>query len=78
MADYRVIFKNMPTTVKSFVHEDADGYGTIVVNARLSSRTQRKCCEHEEKHLEREDFLKADVDEIETEAHKTAPRSAKA
>ncbi len=63
-----VRFKDMPTTIKSFVTngEDAD---TIVINSRLSHEQQKCCYLHEVQHLMNRDFEKFNCDAIEKESH---------
>ena len=69
---YRVIYVDMPTSIRSFVRESPDGYMTIVVNSRLSDAMQRLAYRHEIAHIERGDLDDArDADEIETEIKKT-------
>ena len=64
----KVIYKDMPTTVRSLVKEK-DGYHTIIINARLAYEEQIKCYIHEVKHIKRQDFFANDLQLIEMEAH---------
>ena len=69
---YRVIYVDMPTSIRSFVREGPDGYMTIVINPRLSYYMQRLACRHEIAHIERGDLGDTrDADEIEEEMQKT-------
>ena len=68
---YRVIYVDMPTTIRSFVRRSPDGYDTIVINPRLSYYMQRLACRHEIAHIERGDLDdERDADVIEEEAKK--------
>ena len=69
MTDYRVVYADMPTTVKGFVKE-TDGFYTIVINPKHSDATQRKTCQHELDHICNNDF-DADLtaDQIERKEH---------
>ena len=64
------VLVDMPTTIRSFVRRDADGYETVVINARLSYEEQRERYRHEDGHVQRDDLSKeGSADAIEREAH---------
>ena len=59
---------NLP--VKGSCTENEDGSHSIFIRAQLSDETKRKVYLHELKHIINDDFSKADVQEIEYEAHR--------
>lgn len=70
--DYFVRLIDMPPAVRSFIKENSDHISaTIVINARLSREQQQEQYVHEVGHMERNDFEKDDVNQIETKAHRT-------
>jgi len=59
---------DLPPRIKGFVTMRG-GEPVIVLNARLNHEQNLKTFLHEMKHIERGDFEKADVDQIERDAH---------
>lgn len=59
---------DLPPRIKGFVTM-RDGEPVIVLNARLNHEQNIKTFLHEKKHIERGDFEKIDVDQIERDAH---------
>ena len=59
---------DLPPRIKGFV-TIRDGEPVIVLNARLNHEQNIKTFLHEKKHIERGDFEKIDVDQIERDAH---------
>ena len=55
---------------REMVVENEDGSFTIIINARLSHASQLKAYQHAMSHIEKNDFEKADVQAIESIAHK--------
>lgn len=70
MNNVSVVLYNLPSTIRSFVKEDNDGYYTIVINARLNDLMRMKAYKHELRHIFNIDFEKSNVDKIECERHK--------
>lgn len=71
MDDVFTIFEDLPTTLRSFVRENADLSYTIVCNSRLTEEAQREAILHEYRHIARGDLKSlAGVDQIEAEAHR--------
>ena len=69
MNDYRVIYLDMPATVRSFVVKRDEEY-TIVMNPRLSYEDRQERYWHEVRHIENGDFdRECSADQIEMEAH---------
>lgn len=67
--DINVQLLNMDTKIpEQLVKNDDDSY-TVFLNARLSQESRVKSYYHALKHIERNDFDKEDVQEIESEAH---------
>lgn len=65
---------DMPCTIRGFMKEtvEPDGeYFTVVINSRMSHETQKDTAEHENEHLEHDDFYSGEnIDLIEKERHK--------
>lgn len=59
---------DLPPKVKGMVVKDGDFF-TILLNSKLSREQNMQTFLHEKKHIERGDFEKYDVDQIELEAH---------
>lgn len=59
---------DLPPRIKGFVTMRG-GEPVIVLNARLTREQNLKTFLHEKKHIERGDFEKTDVDQIEHDAH---------
>lgn len=70
----KVILANLPEGVKGFTRITAEpegDYSTIVLNARYSYEANEITFEHEEDHLNNNDFDSSDtVCEIETRRHR--------
>lgn len=57
--NFIVIFENLPWKIKGFtVYDAADGYYTIVLNARISYEEQQLTFKHEINHIKNEDLLR--------------------
>ena len=69
MDNVYVYIVDMPTTANEMVMPCSDGY-TVYLNAKLSYRGRVKAYLHAMKHIERNDWEKDDVQQIEYEAHK--------
>lgn len=67
--DVNVVVMNFPNTQKEMVVQNEDGSYTILINAKLSDAGQLKAYNHAMKHIEEDDFQKADVQSIEAAAH---------
>ena len=52
------------------VSENEDGSYTVIINANMASNKVREAYDHALRHINGGDFEKADVQEIEHEAHK--------
>ena len=66
MRDFIVRLVNFPTTkVRACITPNEDGTHTILVNAKLSTYQQAKAVRHELDHLDKDDFSKSDVKDIE-------------
>lgn len=74
--DYSVVLRDMPGHVKGFIHEDSTGYGTIVINSRLSHEEQQDIYKHELHHIKGNDFEKDGIQVIECAAHKGDAQTA--
>ena len=53
MEENEVILQDLPTSVRGFVFQDADGEPRIVVNSRLTREANRKTYDHERGHIDR-------------------------
>lgn len=70
MDDIKVIYMDIPTTIRSYVINRNDFY-TIVLNSRLSSEQNNISYEHELRHIKNGDYeKKCSVNMIEFMAHK--------
>lgn len=58
----------LPDGIKEAVLSCAEGY-TIYIDDRLDEEQRQKAFIHAMKHIERDDFHKDDVQEIEAEVH---------
>lgn len=58
------------STGYEIVTKNEDGSFTILINSRQATNKQKEAYIHALKHIVNDDFLKADVQEIEGEAHK--------
>lgn len=70
MNDVTTRIINLPTTIRAYTKQTADGSYTVFVNARLSRDMQIKAYRHEVEHISGQDFEKEDVQEIEGNAHR--------
>lgn len=69
MDDIFVYIVDLPLTVAEMVTPCTGGY-TIYLNAKLTQEDRIKAYRHALRHVERNDWDKTDVQEIEYEAHK--------
>ena len=69
MDDIYVYVVDMPTTAAEMVMPCTGGY-TIYLNAKLTQDDRVRAYRHALRHVERNDWEKTDVQEIEYEAHK--------
>ena len=73
MMDYRVVFMDMPGTIRGYALRsfgDAGDFYTIVLNSRLNREQNRNSFRHEIAHILRGDFDSGKTtDEIEKEVH---------
>ena len=68
--DYRVIYEDMPTTVKAFIKE-TDGFYNIVLNPRLTHEANIKSFADEMDHIVNKAFdSKLSADQIESKSHR--------
>lgn len=67
--DYHVQLIDMEYGIHEQVIKASDGHHTILLNARDADNQRIKGYEHAIEHLRNDDFEKADVQKIETEAH---------
>ena len=68
MDDVFVYLAELPTTINEAVTPCLDGY-TIYINNNLSKDKQLKAYQHALWHIYNNDFEKADVQQIEADAH---------
>lgn len=68
MDDIYVYIVDMPTTASEMIMPCSCGF-TIYLNAKLSYQDRVKAYLHAMKHIERNDWEKHDIQEIEKEAH---------
>ena len=66
--DYQVFFMDGMKTNEA-VTENEDGSYTIFVNSNLCDSKRIRAIHHAIKHIRERDFEKADVQEIEADAH---------
>ena len=70
MIDYQVHLINFPTgKTKEAVTENEDGSYTIFIEEKLSQEEREKAFLHAMKHIDNNDFFKADIQKIEFDAH---------
>lgn len=65
----RVIFADMPTSVHEMLMVDAEGFYTIMLNARDSIESRRSHYRHAIEHIKENDFEKAEATRIEQVCH---------
>lgn len=68
MVDVFVYIVDLPDQVDEMVTPCLDGY-TVYLNARLSYSGRVRAYHHAIRHIERNDFERANVQEIEMETH---------
>lgn len=68
MGDVYIYIVDLPDRVDEMVTPCLDGY-TVYLNARLSYAGRVRAYIHAMRHIERNDFERANVQEIETETH---------
>ena len=68
MAEVYVYIVDLPDRVDEMVTPCIDGY-TVYLNARLTYAGRVRAYHHAIRHIERNDFERMDVQEIEMEAH---------
>lgn len=74
--DYNVVYRDMPTTIRSFVRANPDASFTIIINARLSYEDRLTRYRHEVQHIKNGDFdydREDPADAIEANAHSSTP-----
>lgn len=68
MGDVYIYIVDLPDRVDEMVTPCIDGY-TVYLNARLTYAGRVRAYHHAMRHIERNDFERANVQEIETETH---------
>lgn len=58
MDEYYIRYIDMPSRTKGLTVEDADGFYSIYINAKISTYEQKEAIKHELTHIERNDFDK--------------------
>ena len=75
--DVNVVLIDFPVKGKEMVIPNEDGSYTVLINAKLSHEMRIEAYDHAMRHIENDDFSKADVQQIEAEAHSvTIPDTA--
>lgn len=69
MADTYVYLLDLPAGVNEMVTPCEDNDYTIYINGRLCDHKRREAYRHALTHIERDDFEKTDVQQIEADAH---------
>lgn len=69
MEDINVQLLNMDTKIPEHLVKNEDDSYTIFLNAKLSHEDQLKSYYHALKHIEKADFCKEDVQDIEIKTH---------
>lgn len=54
--EYCIRYIDMPSRTKGLTVEDADGFYSIYINAKISAYEQKAAIIHELTHIERNDF----------------------
>ena len=67
--DINVVLIDFPVKGKEMVVPNEDGSYTVLINAKLSHEMRIAAYNHAMKHIENDDFSKADVQQIEVDAH---------
>ena len=65
-----VLFDFQKQRGREMVIENEDGSYTVLINSRLSHRSQLDAYNHAMSHIQNNDFEKIDIQTIEAEAHK--------
>lgn len=64
--EYTVRMINLPGDIKGAVRLSEDGHANIYINDQLSPQARRDAFDHEQRHIDRNDFSNgADIREIE-------------
>ena len=63
----------LPGRVRETISYNEDGSYTVLIKDSLSPLDQARCYAHARRHIENNDFNREDVQEIETDAHKSIP-----
>lgn len=75
--EYNIVFMQLPTSIRGFTKENADGSYTIAINACFDRETQQKTCQHEIEHIFEGDLdSDAPVQKIESMRHTIAATQA--
>ena len=68
--DFKVIYEDLPTTIKAFIKE-TDGFYDIVLNSRMAYNQNVKSYDEEMWHIKNNDLDQDEtVDRIETKSHR--------
>lgn len=68
--DFKVIYEDLPTTIKAFIKE-TDGFYDIVLNSRMAYNQNVKSYYEEMWHIKNNDLdRKETADRIETRSHR--------
>ncbi len=66
----RIIYYDLPCSVKGFVKKTSDDYYVIVLNSRLNWEQNQSSLLHELEHIQKGDFeIDCNVQEIEYKRH---------
>ena len=70
MIDTKIIYYDLPCSVKGFIKETSDGYTYIVLNSRLNYEQNLSTLDHELYHIDNKDLEKnCNVTELEYQRH---------
>ena len=69
MEEINVQLLNMDTKIPEHLVKNADDSYTIFLNARLSQESRVKSYYHALRHIQKQDFEKQNVQDIEIQAH---------
>ena len=75
MDDIYVYIVDLKSSVPEMVTQNPDGSYTVILNARYSYEKQMESYRHACRHIERCDFERMEVQEIEKETHSVADRN---
>ena len=73
--DVYVYIVDLKSSVPEMVTQNPDGTYTVILNARYSYERQKESYRHACKHIERCDFERIEVQEIEEETHGVTDRN---